>query len=251
MYMNIPCKMRGSALVPVIENGIIQQKRRSSVFRSTRKRLFLCFILFLYAAMLLPAQSRRDYIFENGQLIGVKETDNICELLISEQTVSSAAATYTFNVSCINNTPVNPVSDQWWLTVNGISNGQVSYSVAHNADSTRSGTITVAGKTFNVTQQSCGSLAYRQYCENQYADCSGSPQHAACGEYCLAQIIPQNPMCHPANNACISMIIDCGFASYRSGYSLRVKRSLYDRSCALHGKLPRYVLFDAIRSVYG
>src|SRR5205085_2699610 len=50
-------------------------------------------------------------------------------------------------------------SNDAWIVItagfNGVGNGAVSYSVAANAGAPRTGTITVSGQTFTISQAAC------------------------------------------------------------------------------------------------
>jgi len=58
----------------------IQKKARLCVFISKLKNVFIGFILLAYVALLSPAQSKREFTFENGQLAHVMEANGSCEL---------------------------------------------------------------------------------------------------------------------------------------------------------------------------
>jgi len=95
-----------------------------------------------------------------------------------------------------------------WVTItgggSGDGNGLVSYSVSKNSGQQRTGTMTVAGKTLTISQQSgmtCQQMCgfHREFCENDMPDCSGY-----CAETALAYCGPYNFLCAASYlDACI------------------------------------------------
>ena len=82
-----------------------------------------------------------------------------CNYTLSATSVSvgATAGTGNLNVSTANNCTWTAVSNNNWITItsgaNGSVNGKVNYSFTANSTSApRTGTITVAGKTYTVTQ---------------------------------------------------------------------------------------------------
>jgi hypothetical protein len=82
-------------------------------------------------------------------------------------------------------------SNDTWITVTGGSsgsgNGTVSYSVAANSASERSGTITIAGKTFKVTQAAPSSCTYSIKPDSIYyfnSDSGGAELHVEAPSGC-------------------------------------------------------------------
>jgi hypothetical protein len=83
----------------------------------------------------------------------------VCSYAISPATLSAAAtgATGTFAMTAGTGCTWTAASSVWWLTVtsggSGSGNGTIGYSVAANTTTTqRTGSITVGGRTFSVTQ---------------------------------------------------------------------------------------------------
>jgi uncharacterized repeat protein (TIGR01451 family) len=72
------------------------------------------------------------------------------------QNFSSAGGTGSVNVSALTGCPWTAMSNASWASItmgsNGTGNGVVNYSVAANAGATRSGTLTIATKTFTINQ---------------------------------------------------------------------------------------------------
>jgi hypothetical protein len=74
--------------------------------------------------------------------------------------ISPAAKSFGVNggsgsvsISISNGCPVSPAASATWITLGGITNGSLSYSVStNNASSVRSGIITLGGKTFSIAQ---------------------------------------------------------------------------------------------------
>ncbi len=77
-------------------------------------------------------------------------------------TVAAAGATGTVAVTAGSGCSWTAASNDAWITVtggaSGTGNGTVSYSVAANTASQRTGTVTIAGQTFTVTQEGAPSL---------------------------------------------------------------------------------------------
>ncbi len=85
---------------------------------------------------------------------------NTCTYSISPTLANAVSGSHTGTVAVTAPTGCawTAVSNDTWITVtsgaNGSANGTVGYSVAANTGSARSGTITIAGKTFTVNQAS-------------------------------------------------------------------------------------------------
>jgi hypothetical protein len=81
----------------------------------------------------------------------------------NSQTIAAAGRTGTVSVTAGAGCPWTAVSNASWITVttgsSGAGNGTVSYSAAANTGPQRSGTITIAGKTFSLTQNSGCAIA--------------------------------------------------------------------------------------------
>jgi len=106
---------------------------------------------------------------------------------------------------------LSPLSNQPWLTINGVNGPYVHYSVTENVGSERSGIIIVGGKVFQVFQGGGNVLSCQQTCEDEYYSCGNGnyPQPDTCENLCMTLTL-QNSACSPANNACISAILACG-----------------------------------------
>jgi len=77
---------------------IIQKKARLCAFILKLKNIVICFILLAYVALLSPAQSQREFTFENGQLAHVMEANGSCELAFPSATVEMQAGAYNFPI---------------------------------------------------------------------------------------------------------------------------------------------------------
>ena len=119
-------------------------------------------LLYLWISLLsyrLWGQSQREFIYMDGRLIAVESQQN-CTYSISPTTSSAAAAGANGNVSVTSGSGCawSAASNSAWITItgggSGTGNGTVGYSVAANTGSARSGTMTIAGKTFTVNQVS-------------------------------------------------------------------------------------------------
>ena len=79
-------------------------------------------------------------------------------LSAESQTFPSTGGTDSFDVTTSTGCPWTAASNAAWITItsgsSGSGNGKVSYSVAASNGSARTGTISVAGRTFTVKQQS-------------------------------------------------------------------------------------------------
>ncbi|MBF0549359.1 MAG: BACON domain-containing protein [Deltaproteobacteria bacterium] len=72
----------------------------------------------------------------------------------------SGTVTVTTDATCT----WTAISNDSWLTISsgasGTGNGTVGYSIASNPGATRTGTLTIAGQTFTVTQAGSGTCSY-------------------------------------------------------------------------------------------
>ena len=98
-------------------------------------------------------------IARSGWVFSADFAIDSCNYSISPNSVSVPATGTSGNISVASSTGFctwTANTDSPWLTVNsnpnGIGNGTVPYSVAANEGDNRTGTITVAGKTFTVVQ---------------------------------------------------------------------------------------------------
>jgi uncharacterized protein (TIGR03437 family) len=94
-----------------------------------------------------------------GQTFTVTQAALVCNYVIAptSQSVSAEASTGSLNVTVNSGCAWTATSNASWLTITngatGSGNGTVNYSVAANPSvSARTGTLTVAGQTFTVTQ---------------------------------------------------------------------------------------------------
>ena len=92
-------------------------------------------------------------------------TGNPCTYTLSASTASatSAGGTGSVAVTAANTCAWTAVSNDAFITVtagvSGTGNGTVSYNVATNSGPARTGTITIAGQTFTITQSGSTGLA--------------------------------------------------------------------------------------------
>ncbi len=83
----------------------------------------------------------------------------VCNPSISpvSRTISTASTTGTITLTTQDGCPWTAQSNVPWITINGNNSGvksaSISYTVAVNAGVQRTGTLTIAGKTFTLTQQ--------------------------------------------------------------------------------------------------
>ena len=102
---------------------------------------------------------RTGTIAAGGQLLTITQAGAACALSIAPGSVSVNANGTTGTVAVTGQTGCawTAVSNETWITVtggaSGSGNGTVSYSIAANAGTSgRTGTVTIAGQTFTVTQ---------------------------------------------------------------------------------------------------
>jgi len=80
-------------------NGLhVIQKNACLCALSKLKKIALCSILLAYVALLSPAQSQREFTFENGQLAHVMEANDSCELAIPAAMLGMQAGAYNFPI---------------------------------------------------------------------------------------------------------------------------------------------------------
>ena len=105
---------------------------------------------------LSPATPAKEYIRLNGQVIAI-ELVPTCSYGISPAGQGFSLSTGSSTITVSSNCPWTATSNASWISIvsgaSGTGNGTVTYSVAANAGAqARSGTLTVAGRTFTVTQ---------------------------------------------------------------------------------------------------
>lgn len=94
-----------------------------------------------------------------GRVVTITQEPVACTYTITPltTTVDASARTGQVTVAAANGCPWTAASGASWITVtsgaSGSGNGQVAYSIAANTStSSRTGTVTIAGQTFSVTQ---------------------------------------------------------------------------------------------------
>ncbi len=101
-------------------------------------------------------------VYTGWQQMGTWTVPAPCTYSISpsSQSFTSSGGSGTVSVTAGAGCSWTAVSNAGWITVtagaSGSGNGTVSYSVTANAGAARSGTITIAGQTFTVTQSASG-----------------------------------------------------------------------------------------------
>jgi hypothetical protein len=98
-----------------------------------------------------------------GQTFTINQASQSCSYAISasNQSIGSAGGTGSVGVTAGGACSWTATSNDGWITVtsgaSGTGNGTVAYSVASNAGAARTGTLTIAGQTFTVSQatQTC------------------------------------------------------------------------------------------------
>ena len=122
------------------------------------KTFVVIIVLFMVLIPGLSAESQKEYIYLDGKVVVAVVAD--CTYTISLTSASPAAGGASGNVAVTSSN----ASCQWTTTNNassfvtitgsssGTGNGTVNYTVAANTGPARSGTITIAGKTFTINQ---------------------------------------------------------------------------------------------------
>jgi Putative binding domain, N-terminal len=95
----------------------------------------------------------------------------------TSQSMGQAAATGTVSVTSAGGCSWTAASNASWITITsgstGSGNGTVGFSVAANSGGTRTGTLTIAGATFSLTQGA--ACAYQINPNNQSIGATGGP----------------------------------------------------------------------------
>jgi RHS repeat-associated protein len=103
-----------------------------------------------------PLTKLKEYVYAGSRLIMSEEKSCVPTLSPASASAPTAGGTGSFNVSTSSGCNWTATSDSSWITItgpaSGAANGAVSYSVAANSGPQRSGTISVNGRAFNITQ---------------------------------------------------------------------------------------------------
>ena len=122
-------------------------------------------VIIAFLVLMIPrlwADSQKEYIYIGGEVVAVETP--ICTYGISPTSASPSAgggiSTGTVYVTATDGCAWTASSNALWITItsgtSGTGSGPVGYSVAaNNTGSQRSGTLTIAGKTFTFTQSPC------------------------------------------------------------------------------------------------
>jgi hypothetical protein len=96
-----------------------------------------------------------------GRAFTVTQAAAACSYSIAPtgQSVAAAGGTGTIAVTSASGCTWNAINNANWLTItsaaSGSGNGSVTFSAAANTGPARTGTLTIAGQTFTVTQEGC------------------------------------------------------------------------------------------------
>lgn len=96
------------------------------------------------------------------------QNPTVCNYTLSgaSQSISSAGGTFSFDVIAPTNCDFSAVSNDNWITVTngnpGSGNGTITLNVLSNSNTSRSGTIRVAGQIFTINQGSGGSKSRKR-----------------------------------------------------------------------------------------
>ena len=119
------------------------------------------------AAANSQTQTRQGTLTIGGQTFTVNQAAAACSFTISPATLSVAAngASSSTSITTTSSCPWSSQSNAGWITITtatgGTGNGSVGFTVSGNTTSSqRTGTLTVAGRTFTVTQAANTSCTY-------------------------------------------------------------------------------------------
>ena len=103
-----------------------------------------------------PLTKLREYVYAGGRLITSEEKSCVPTLSPASASLPQGGGTGSVNVSTPSGCSWVAASNDGWITITGGSSGAgsgtVSYSVAANSGAQRSGTISVNGQAFTITQ---------------------------------------------------------------------------------------------------
>jgi hypothetical protein len=106
------------------------------------------------------ATVRQGVVTVNGQRLEIDQAAGKCQFTLApgSQTIAAAGGSGTVAVTAASGCAWSVTDVPGWITItsdaNGTGNGTVNYAVAANpGGSPRTGTLTIAGQTFTVTQQ--------------------------------------------------------------------------------------------------
>ena len=135
-----------------------------------------------YSVAANPSSSQRiGTVTIAGQTFTVTQQGALCSYTITptSNSVTSAATTGSVNVSSPTGCSWTATSNDSWITItagtSGSGNGAVTYSVAANAaGASRTGTMTIAGQTFTLTQGGAGCSYTISQTSNNFVAAGGS-----------------------------------------------------------------------------
>ena len=129
---------------------------------SSKSPVLMVATLFLLLIPRLWADDLKEYIYMDGKLVAVETDTSACDsmsIAATSKSFGTGAGTGSVGVTAVTGciwAVTNNASS--WVTVSGgasgSGNGTVSYSVAANTGAARNGTLTIAGKTYTVSQSS-------------------------------------------------------------------------------------------------
>lgn len=165
----------------------------------------------------LCADSQKEYIYQDEKVVAVES--DVCTSSISPTNASPAAGGASGSVTVASSCPWTATSNATsWITITtGVGGKTVSYTVAANTGTARTGTITIAGKTFTVSQNGLNLMCI-QACTASKSSCLQSVQVS-----CTNQCIMQNPAClyYPdlCTQSCIAPCQSSSEAACNSAYT--------------------------------
>jgi RHS repeat-associated protein len=128
-----------------------------------------------------PLTKRREYVYAGSRLIMSEEKTCVPTLSPASASLPQVGGTGFFDVSTLTECVWSATPSASWITItsgaSGVGAGRVHFSVAANSGAQRSGTITVNGQAFNITQAlnpaSCSyslNIPGKQFSENGGGD---------------------------------------------------------------------------------
>lgn len=134
------------------------------------------------------AAERTGTIEVAGEVFTVTQAGCNYTLQPASRGIAQEGGTGSFQVLTTSNCPWTAVSNNSWITIVGnpfgTGNGTVQYSIAENVGQNRVGTITVAGRTFTISQSVCSYTLVSGAEESFGANGGSGTIEISTGEFC-------------------------------------------------------------------
>jgi hypothetical protein len=112
-----------------------------------------------FSVSLNPGATRSGTLSVAGQTVTITQPGCGYSLSSNGQTHPNIGGNFSVNVTAGAGCPWTATSNVGWLSISsggsGTGNGTVNYTVAHTNEGDRTGTLSIAGQTFTVTQTGC------------------------------------------------------------------------------------------------